>query len=69
MNPEKEKGIIRIMAIVLMFIYAIAVIVTCAAVWNSKQGAFPSICAVAVLAVSAYNIYQSAKKLKDYDFE
>lgn len=69
MNPEKKKSAIRIVSIVLMFLYAIAVIATCAAVWNSKQGAFPSICAIVVFAVNAWCIYRNARNLKWTDGE
>ena len=65
MNPEKKKKIVRIASIVLLFLYAIAVIATCAAVWNSKQGAFPSICAIVVFAVNGWCIYSNAKVLKE----
>ena len=54
MNPDKKKKILRIASIILLFLNAIAVIATCAAVWNSKQGAFPSLCAVVVFAVNGW---------------
>lgn len=69
MNPEKKKKILRIATIVLLFLNAIAVIATCAAVWNSKQGAFPSICAIVVFAVNAWGIYRNARNLKWTDGE
>ena len=65
MNPDKKKKILRIASIILLFLNAIAVIATCAAVWNSKQGAFPSLCAVGVFAVNGWCIYSNAKVLKE----
>ncbi len=65
METEKKKKILRIASIALLFLNAIAVIATCAAVWNSHQGAFPSLCAIVVFAVNGWCIYSNAKVLKD----
>ena len=65
MNPEKKKKILRIATIVLLFLNAIAVIATCAAVWNSNPDAFHSVCAIVVFAVNGWCIYSNAKVLKE----
>lgn len=49
--------------IVILFLYALATIMTCAAVWNSRPGAFISIVAVLLLLANGYVIYRGAKGL------
>lgn len=45
-------------------LYVLVTIITCAAVWNSKPGAFISIIAAVLLAVNGYIAYGAAKGLK-----
>lgn len=47
--------------ILLLFIYALVTIATCAAVWNSKPDVSISIVAAILLLANGYLIYRGAK--------
>lgn len=69
MEKNRENKLIYALAIFAIFLHAIVTIVTCAAVWNSHQGAFPSVCAVVVFVLNGFIIYLEAKKMKWKDVE
>lgn len=50
---------------ILVALYAIVTIITCAAVWNSKPGAFIAIVAVLLLGANGYVAYRFLKEKKD----
>ena len=56
------KKFLESLALVL---YELITIATCAAVWNSRPGAFISIVAVVLFATNGYIIYRKAKKLTE----
>lgn len=69
MEKENKIKINYALSIFLLFVYAIAVIATCAAVWNAKAGVFPSVCAVAVFIVNGWDIYKGARNIKWKDVD
>jgi len=65
MEQDNKDNIIKWLKILAIIAYAIATIITCSAVWNSKPDVFISLVALALFAVNGYIVYRKAKALKD----
>lgn len=63
-----EKGdFIFYAKVVVLIIYAMLTIITCAGVWNNEPEGFVKVCAVLLFIANGISIYSHAKKLKRED--
>lgn len=64
MKQIDKNQVMYWLKVLALFIYAALTIATCAAVWNSGQGATLYVIAGILFCVNGYIIYRKATKLK-----
>ena len=65
MEQENKNETARWLKILAIVAYALATIVTCSAVWNSRPGATISLVALALFVTNGYIVYRKARLLKE----